>query len=88
MRRTWNTALLAAMLLAAAGATPAAAQLSGRDFGQHHACVAQSIGLSGTHNPGVHHLGYSNVMETFTMCPPSDGPGEVHSGRETIGVDR
>jgi hypothetical protein len=81
MRRTWITAVLAATLLATGGATPVAAQPSGRDFGQHHACVAQRVGLSGAHNPGVHHHGYSNVMGTFTLCPPSEGPREVHGGR-------
>lgn len=81
MRRTWIMASLAATLLAAVAVAPAAAQPSGRDFGQHHACVAQRVGLSGTHNPGVHHQGYSNLTGTFHICPPSEGPGEVHDGR-------
>ncbi len=82
MRRFWIKAALAATLLTPLAATPASAQPSGRDLGQHHACVAQQVGFSGTLNPGVHHQGYSNVMGTFSMCPPSEGPAEQGTDRD------
>ena len=81
MRRIWTKAVLGATLLAITVAAPVGAQPSGRDFGQHHACVAQSVGFSGTHNPGVHPQGYSNVPERFTMCLPSEGPAGIHTDR-------
>jgi SRSO17 transposase len=81
MRQIWIKAALAATLLASVIAAPASAGPSGRDFGQHHACVAQTTGLNGTLNPGVHHRGYSNVMEKFSMCSPSEGRAQHSADR-------
>jgi hypothetical protein len=42
-------------------ATPAAAQAdtaTGADFGQHVRTCAQTMGFTGSHNPGMHH-GYA-----------------------------
>ena len=35
-------------------ATPTAASASGAEFGHHVSACAQSTGLDGTHNPGMH----------------------------------
>jgi hypothetical protein len=52
------TLALAAPALAATGAGGA-----GRDYGQHHAMMAQEMGgFSGDMNPGVMHRGFSGWM--------------------------
>jgi len=50
-------AAFVAPLLAGAVAAPAGAS-AGRNYGQHVVECAQSVGLNGTHNPGMHH-GYA-----------------------------
>jgi len=47
---------LAAIVTTAVLATPPAAQAepSGADYGQHVRVCAQTMGLSGDHNPGMH----------------------------------
>jgi len=42
----------AALMLGSASAALAA---TGPEFGQHVVTCAQTVGLSGTHNPGMHH---------------------------------
>ncbi len=49
--------VVAAAVTAAVLLTPAMASAgtgTGRDFGQHVATCAQTMGLDGTHNPGMH----------------------------------
>jgi hypothetical protein len=48
------TAMLLAIPVAAAAATP-----TGADYGQHVRACAQTMGFSGDHNPGMHH-GYAD----------------------------
>lgn len=83
--RSIATALAIAGALALLGAVgSASAEPSGRDFGQHIACVALNGdnlgGLSGTRNPG-RHQGYSNVADTFATCPADEGPAATRSPR-------
>jgi hypothetical protein len=50
-----TTAVVLTPLTALADApTPTGAQ-----FGEHVSTCAQDMGLSGTHNPGVHHRGFA-----------------------------
>lgn len=44
----------ATLLLATPVFANAQLEPSGRDFGQHVAHCAQTMGLDGTHNPGIH----------------------------------
>ena len=71
MRRTLAT-LVAALALALVVAAPAFAGNgsggAGRDYGLHHAAMAQEMGgFTGTMNPGVHHQGFSNWDPTMPM---------------------
>ena len=55
-----------------AGATwvgngPTTAAVDGRTFGHHVAACAQTMGLSGDHNPGMHR-GITGWMTNHTMC--------------------
>lgn len=61
IRRIPLVASLAAALLGIAG--PADAAASPAPFGEHVVHCAQTVGFSGTHNPGVHHQGFSNWHE-------------------------
>ncbi|GAA2102988.1 hypothetical protein GCM10009841_19850 [Microlunatus panaciterrae] len=44
----------AALVLLASPAATAQAEQTGRDFGHHVAGCAQTLGMSGSHNPGMH----------------------------------
>jgi hypothetical protein len=58
------TVLVLAAVIALAVAAPAfatGADGAGRDFGQHHAEMAQMGGIGGTMNPGMHR-GFSGWM--------------------------
>lgn len=57
MRRILFKTLTAMSIGVAALFLPLAtsAQASGGDFGQHVRHCAQTMGFSGTHNPGMHH---------------------------------
>lgn len=56
IRRNTLTLLVAgaALFAAAASAAPAHAA-TGAEFGEHVRACAQTMGLTGTHNPGMHH---------------------------------
>lgn len=47
-------AVTAAFVLVTPTAASAQAEPAGRDFGQHVAECAQTSGMDGTHNPGMH----------------------------------
>ena len=47
------------LMLGTPTAANARAEPTGRDFGQHVAECAQSWGMDGSHNPGMHH-GFSD----------------------------
>jgi hypothetical protein len=49
-----TAALAAATVLPASPTTAWAADITGRDFGQHVRTCAQTMGFSGDHNPGMH----------------------------------
>ncbi len=74
-----GAAVLTSMVVGSVGAEP-----TGREFGQHIACVAQNGdnmgGLSGQRNPG-RHQGYSNVADSFISCQANEGPAATHGGR-------
>ncbi|NUT37107.1 MAG: hypothetical protein HOV79_28960 [Hamadaea sp.] len=56
-RRVATAAAVAAALILAA---PAAAQAgTGAEYGDHISTCAQTMGFTGSHNPGVHHHGYA-----------------------------
>lgn len=57
MTRTLLKAVTAATIGLAAFLAPtaASAQPTGAGFGQHVRHCAQTMGFSGTHNPGMHH---------------------------------
>lgn len=62
---------VAAAVLVGAGAlagTPAQADQAPADFGQHVVMCAQGMGLTGTHNPGVHHRGASGWHDMEHTC--------------------
>lgn len=57
MSRAVTRFVVAGALAAAVVSVPAMANaqtMAGRDFGRHVATCAQTMGLSGTHNPGMH----------------------------------
>ena len=49
----------AVLLLGTPTSAGAQAEPTGRDFGHHVAECAQTSGMDGSHNPGMHH-GFSN----------------------------
>jgi hypothetical protein len=53
-RIAFASMLVSAAFLVAAPAAAQAAVATGADFGQHVRVCAQTMGLSGTHNPGMH----------------------------------
>lgn len=64
--RCASTALLALVLVVALAAPAFAADtadLTGRDFGEHHSLHAQTMGFDGDHDPGVHHEGFPGWAE-------------------------
>ena len=52
-------AATAAFVLVTPTAASAQAEPTGRDFGRHVAACAQTSGMDGSHNPGMHQ-GFSN----------------------------
>lgn len=57
MRRTTYAAGIAALL--AAMVVPAGPAVAAPEYAEHVVHCAQEMGFSGTHNPGVHHQGFS-----------------------------
>lgn len=60
MRHAFGNLVAAGTVAAALILTPAIASAgtdpgTGQDFGQHVRTCAQTMGFSGTHNPGMHH---------------------------------
>ncbi len=53
------TAAAALMLVFPSAGSAIAADGAGRDYAEHVRACQQSMGFSGTHNPGVMHQGYS-----------------------------
>lgn len=70
MRRTTYPAGITALLAATfVSAGPAAAAL---EYAEHVVHCAQEMGMSGTHNPGVHHQGFSG-WQAYELITPARG---------------
>ena len=55
INRIWVPVVMAVAAIALVPVTASADTATGRDFGQHVAACAQSMGgFTGTHNPGMH----------------------------------
>jgi len=69
MKRELIAAAMTVTLLAAPAAASASPSPADANFGTHISQCARQHGFSGTHNPGVHHLGASGWIPGGGHCP-------------------
>lgn len=66
IRRIVATAAAIAAVAVAGAGQALAADATGRDYADHVRACRDSMGFSGTHNPGVMHQGYSGWDPSHT----------------------